>query len=156
MFGDVLGLIVCSLFMPYSYMLGIWLQSKSWFMSKYDIAPTVQLTCSQHYFNRALLDWMYRKIQTRGTRVYSLLICNLRCTVAADIVLPMNTVTIDVTRVEVTLRFCLAKIAVHWEKSNICDQLSCFNAPHSRTGRYSDFLNRFIIRLTSWFSDKSI
>ncbi|GFY23002.1 uncharacterized protein TNCV_2182631 [Trichonephila clavipes] len=69
-------------------------------------SDTVQLPCSRHHFNCAPLDWMDRGTQqTRGTRTYSPLICNFRRTVAADIAKPMDAVTIDVTRVEVTLRF---------------------------------------------------
>ncbi|GFX31965.1 uncharacterized protein TNCV_3408791 [Trichonephila clavipes] len=56
---------------------------------------------------------MDRGTQTRGTRVYSPFICNLRRTVVADIALPIDVVTIDVTRVEVTLRFRLATIAIY-------------------------------------------
>ncbi|GFY24529.1 uncharacterized protein TNCV_1015751 [Trichonephila clavipes] len=66
-------------------------------------SDTVQLPCSRHHFNRAPVDWRDRGTQTRGTRAYSPFICNLRCTVAADIALPMDAVTIDVTRVEVAL-----------------------------------------------------
>ncbi|GFT07487.1 hypothetical protein TNCV_3789451 [Trichonephila clavipes] len=44
------------------------------------------------------LDWTDRGTQTSRYRAYSPFICNLR-TVAADIALPMNAVTIDVTRV---------------------------------------------------------
>ncbi|GFS56569.1 uncharacterized protein TNCV_4303441 [Trichonephila clavipes] len=77
-------------------------------------SDTVQLPCSRHYFNRAPLDWMDRGTQTRGgTWAYSPFICNLRRTVAADIALPMDAVTIDVTRVEITLRFRLATIAIY-------------------------------------------
>ncbi|GFW93506.1 uncharacterized protein TNCV_47091 [Trichonephila clavipes] len=46
---------------------------------------TVQLPCSRHHFSRVHLDWTDRGTQTRGTRAYSSFICNLRCTVAADI-----------------------------------------------------------------------
>ena len=75
-------------------------------------SDTVQLTCFRHHFNRVPLDWMDRKTQTRSTRPYSPLICNLRGTVTADIALPMDAVTIDVTRVKIALRFRLAKIAI--------------------------------------------
>ncbi|GFY04556.1 uncharacterized protein TNCV_4416411 [Trichonephila clavipes] len=87
--------------------------------SKHDIAQsdTVQLPCSGHHFNRAPYDWTDRGIQTRGTRAYSPFICNLRRTVAADIALPMDAVTIDVTRVEEALRFRLSKIAIHRSSS---------------------------------------
>ena len=44
---------------------------------------------------------------------YSSLICSRRRTVAADIALPMDAETIDVTRVEVTLRFRLATTAIY-------------------------------------------
>ena len=70
-------------------------------------SDTIQLTCSRHHFNHAPLDWMDRKTQTRVTRGYSPLIFNLRRTVAADIALPINAVTIDVTLEEVALRFRL-------------------------------------------------
>ncbi|GFV47666.1 uncharacterized protein TNCV_1708621 [Trichonephila clavipes] len=105
---------------------------------------TVQIPCSRHHLNRAPLDWTDRGTQIRGTRAYTPFICNLRRTVASDIALPMDAVTIDVTRVEVALQFCLATIAIYRssagllmnaeEKSNICDRLSCFNAPHSTPG----------------------
>ena len=65
------------------------------------------------HFNYAPLDWPTRKTQTRGTPAYSPLIRNLRHTVAADIALPMDAVTIDVIRVEIALRFRLAKIAIY-------------------------------------------
>ncbi|GFT56104.1 uncharacterized protein TNCV_811511 [Trichonephila clavipes] len=76
-------------------------------------SDTVQLPCSRHYFDRALLDWTDRGTQTRGTRAYSPFMCNLRRTVAADKALPMDAITIDVIRVEVTLRFRLATIAIY-------------------------------------------
>ncbi|GFV98695.1 uncharacterized protein TNCV_1453811 [Trichonephila clavipes] len=76
-------------------------------------SDTVQLPCSQHHFNRTPLDWTDRGTQTRGTRAYSPFICNLRCTVATDKALPMDSVTIDITCVEVTLRFRLATIAIY-------------------------------------------
>ncbi|GFY18560.1 uncharacterized protein TNCV_2397851 [Trichonephila clavipes] len=76
-------------------------------------SDTVQLPCSRYRFNRAPLDWTDRETQTQGTRAYSPFICNLLRTVAADIALPMNTVTIDVTHVEVALRFHLATIAIY-------------------------------------------
>ncbi|GFX25700.1 uncharacterized protein TNCV_1205771 [Trichonephila clavipes] len=68
-------------------------------------SDTVQLPCFRHHFNRTSLDWTDRGTQTRGTRVYSSFICNLRRTVAADIALQIDAVTVDVTRVEVALRF---------------------------------------------------
>ncbi|GFW35553.1 uncharacterized protein TNCV_2461951 [Trichonephila clavipes] len=74
--------------------------------SKHDIAP-VQLPCSRHHFNRAPLDWTDRGTQTRSTWAYIPFICNLRRTVAADIALPMDAVTMDATRVEVALQFRL-------------------------------------------------
>ncbi|GFX30353.1 uncharacterized protein TNCV_1964591 [Trichonephila clavipes] len=64
-------------------------------------------------FNRAPLDWTDRGTQTQGTRAYSPFICNLRRTVAADIALQMDAVTIDATRVEVALRLLLSAIAVY-------------------------------------------
>ncbi|GFU90175.1 uncharacterized protein TNCV_3873791 [Trichonephila clavipes] len=76
-------------------------------------SDTVQLPCSRHHFNRAPLDWTDRGTQTRGTRAYSPFICNLRLTVTADIALPMDAVTLDVLRVEVSLRFRLATIAIY-------------------------------------------
>ena len=76
-------------------------------------SDTVQLTCFRNHFNHASLDWTDRKIQTRGIRGYIPLICNLQRIVAADIILPMDAVTIDVTRVEVALLFRLAKIAIY-------------------------------------------
>ncbi|GFS63382.1 hypothetical protein TNCV_2309021 [Trichonephila clavipes] len=44
---------------------------------------------------------MDRGTQIRGTRAYNPFICNLRRRVTADLALPMDAVTIDVTRVEV-------------------------------------------------------
>ncbi|GFT99628.1 uncharacterized protein TNCV_115051 [Trichonephila clavipes] len=76
-------------------------------------SDTVQLLCSWHHLNHASLDWTDRGTQTRGTRTHSPFICNLRRTEAADIALPMDAVTIDVTRVEVALRFRLATIAIY-------------------------------------------
>ncbi|GFT31717.1 uncharacterized protein TNCV_231261 [Trichonephila clavipes] len=76
-------------------------------------SDTVQLPCSRHHFNRAPLDWTDRGTQTQGTRAYSPLICNLRRTVAADMALPVDSVTMDITRVEVALRFRLATIAIY-------------------------------------------
>ncbi|GFX07207.1 uncharacterized protein TNCV_2424121 [Trichonephila clavipes] len=79
--------------------------------SEHDIAPVRHSPIAM--FHRAPLDWTDRGTQTRGTRTYSPIICNLRRTVAADIALPMDAVTIDVTRVEVALRFRLATIAIY-------------------------------------------
>ncbi|GFW54331.1 uncharacterized protein TNCV_3702921 [Trichonephila clavipes] len=76
-------------------------------------SDTVQLPCSQHHFNRAPLDWTDRVTRTRGTQACSPFICYLWRTVAADIALPMDAVTIDVTRGEVTLRFRLSTIAIY-------------------------------------------
>ena len=56
---------------------------------------------------------MDRKTQTQGTWAYNSLICNLWHIEAADIALPMDSITIDITHVEVTLLFRLAKIARH-------------------------------------------
>ena len=58
-----------------------------------------------------LIGWIEK--QTRGTRAYSPLICNLRRAVATDITLPMDAVSIDVPHVEVALQFCLAKIVIY-------------------------------------------
>ncbi|GFW24288.1 uncharacterized protein TNCV_605371 [Trichonephila clavipes] len=82
-------------------------------------SDTVQLPCSRHHFDRAPLDWMDRGTQTRGTRAYSPLICYLRRTVSADIALPMDAVIIDVTRVEVILRFRLATIAIYRSSAGV-------------------------------------
>ncbi|GFV21657.1 uncharacterized protein TNCV_2416731 [Trichonephila clavipes] len=79
----------------------------------------VQLPSSRHHFNRAPLDWTDRETQTRGFRAYSSFICNLWRTVAADITLPMDTITIDVTRVEVALRFRLATIAIYRSSAGV-------------------------------------
>ncbi|GBM54873.1 hypothetical protein AVEN_158310-1 [Araneus ventricosus] len=76
-------------------------------------SDTVQFTCWRHHFNRAPLDWMDKGTQTRGTRACRPFMCNLRRTVVADIVLPMVAATIDVTRVEVDLRFRLATTAIY-------------------------------------------
>ncbi|GFU72359.1 uncharacterized protein TNCV_933101 [Trichonephila clavipes] len=70
-------------------------------------SDTVRLPCSLHHFYRAPLHCTDRETQTRGFRAYSSFICNLRRTVDADIALPMNDVTIDMTRMEVALRFRL-------------------------------------------------
>ncbi|GFW56760.1 uncharacterized protein TNCV_4068401 [Trichonephila clavipes] len=103
MFGDVLGLIAC----PCLRHILIRLSSgpRENFDSSINMtlpqSDTVQLPCSRHHFNSVPLDWTHRGTQTRGT--YSPFICNLRRTVAADIALPMDAVTIDVTRVEVAM-----------------------------------------------------
>ncbi|GFU68833.1 uncharacterized protein TNCV_1548171 [Trichonephila clavipes] len=76
-------------------------------------SDTVQLSCSRHHSNRAPLVWTDRGTQTRCTRAYSQFICNLQRTVAADIALPMDAVTIDVTRVEVAPRVLLVIIAIY-------------------------------------------
>ena len=76
-------------------------------------SDTVQLTCSQHQFNLTPLDWTDRKTQTQGTWAYSPLICNLWHTVAADITLPIDAVTIDVTCVNFALKIRLAKIEIY-------------------------------------------
>ncbi|GFX03572.1 uncharacterized protein TNCV_4751571 [Trichonephila clavipes] len=82
-------------------------------------SDTVRLPCSRHHFNCAPLDWTDRETQTQGTRAYSPLICYLRRTVAADIALPKDAVTIDVTRVEVSLRFRLATIAIYRSSAGV-------------------------------------
>ncbi|GFW32990.1 uncharacterized protein TNCV_1939141 [Trichonephila clavipes] len=82
-------------------------------------SDTVQLPCSRHHFNHTPLDRTDRGTQTRGTQAYSPFICNLRRTVAADIALPMDAVTIDVPRVEVALRFRLATIAIYRSSAGI-------------------------------------
>ena len=81
-------------------------------------SDTVRLTCYWHHFNRVSLDWTDRKTQTRGTRAYSPLICNLPRTAAADIALPMDVVTIDVIRVEVALRFRLS-VAIYRSSAGV-------------------------------------
>ena len=83
------------------------------------LSDTVPMTCSRHDFNRALLDWTDRKTQTPDARAYSPLICNLLRTVAADIALPMDAITTDVTCVEVALRFRLAKIATYRSSAGV-------------------------------------
>ncbi|GFU81669.1 uncharacterized protein TNCV_2806811 [Trichonephila clavipes] len=60
----------------------------------------VQLPCSQHHVFHAPLDWTDRGTQTRSTRAYSPLLCNIQRAVAADMALPMDAVTIDFTRME--------------------------------------------------------
>ena len=76
-------------------------------------SDTVQLTCSWHHFNRASVDCVDEKTQTPGTWAYRPHMCNLRRTVATYIALPMNAEAIDVTRVEVALRFYFAKKAIY-------------------------------------------
>ena len=114
---DVLGLIACSLFTPYPNKLVIWLQSKANIKSSVNMtllqSDTVQLTCSRHQFRTD------RKTQTQGIRAYSPFICNLLHTIAANIALPMVTVTIDVACVEVTLRFHLTKLATYRSSTGI-------------------------------------
>ncbi|GFS91968.1 uncharacterized protein TNCV_1931391 [Trichonephila clavipes] len=80
---------------------------------------TVQLPCSLHHLNHAPLHWTDRGTQTRGTQAYSPFICNLRRTVAADISLPMDAVTIDFTRVEVALLFRLATISIYRSSAGV-------------------------------------
>ena len=50
---------------------------------------------------------------------YNPLICNLQHNVAADTALPMNGVTIDVTCVEIVLKFRLAKIAIYQSSAEV-------------------------------------
>ena len=50
---------------------------------------------------------------------YSPLICYLRRTVATAITLQMDAVTVDVTHVEVDLRFHLAKIAIYRSSAGV-------------------------------------
>ncbi|GFT57006.1 uncharacterized protein TNCV_189951 [Trichonephila clavipes] len=82
-------------------------------------SDAVQLPCSRYHFNHAPLDWTDRGTQTRGTWAYSPFICNLQRTVAADIALPMDAVTIDVTHVEVALRFRLVTIAIYRSSAGV-------------------------------------
>ncbi|GFW65132.1 uncharacterized protein TNCV_393981 [Trichonephila clavipes] len=82
-------------------------------------SDAVQVPYSRHHFNRAYLDWTDRGTKTRGTRSYSPFICNLWRTVAVDIALPMDAVTIDVTRVEVALRFRLAIISIYRSSAGV-------------------------------------
>ncbi|GFU46882.1 uncharacterized protein TNCV_640331 [Trichonephila clavipes] len=74
---------------------------------------TVQLPSFRHHFNRAPFFWTDRGKQTPGTRAYSPFTCNLWRTVAADISLSIDAVNIDVTGVEVALRFRLAAIEIY-------------------------------------------
>ncbi|GFU85685.1 uncharacterized protein TNCV_5126941 [Trichonephila clavipes] len=73
----------------------------------------------RHHFNCAPLDWIDRGTQSRGTWAYRPFICNLRRKVAADIALPMDAVTIDVTCVEVPLQFRLATIAIYRSSAGV-------------------------------------
>ena len=82
-------------------------------------SDTVQLTYSRHHFNCDPLHWTNRKTQIQGTWADSPLICNLWRTIAVDIALPMDTVAIDVIRVEVALRFHLAKIAIYRSSAGV-------------------------------------
>ncbi|GFW73444.1 uncharacterized protein TNCV_2801081 [Trichonephila clavipes] len=66
-------------------------------------SDTVQLPCSRDQFNRAPIDWKDRETRSLGTRAYDPFILNFRRRLAADIALPMKTVTIEGTRVEVAL-----------------------------------------------------
>ena len=127
MFGDVLALTACSLFTSYPYKLVIRLQSIPWLISTHDIAPVRHspiapvrhspIDMFPSHINSAPLEWTDRKTQTRGTRTYSSLICNLLHIVAEDIALPMDAVTIHVKYVEVALWFRLAKIAIFWSSA---------------------------------------
>ena len=51
------------------------------------------------------------KLEVPGHTVHSYVIFGIQ--LAADIALPMDAVTIDVTHVEVALRFYMAKIAIY-------------------------------------------
>ncbi|GFY34654.1 uncharacterized protein TNCV_1373451 [Trichonephila clavipes] len=82
-------------------------------------SDTVQLPCSRHHFNHAPLDWTDRGTQTRGNRAYSPFKYNLLRTVAADLALPMDTVAIDVIRVEDALRFRLATMAIYRSSAGV-------------------------------------
>ena len=107
------------LHIPFSCQILIHLLSGSRVNMTLPQSETVQLTCSRPHFNCFPLHWTGTKTQTRGTWEYSPFICNFRHTVAADIALPMDAVTIDVTRVEVTLQFRLAKIAIYWSSAGV-------------------------------------
>ena len=82
-------------------------------------SDTVQLACSRHHFNRALLDWTDIKTQTRVTRAYSLLICNLQRTLTAEIALKMDAATINVTLVAVALGLRMAKLATYLSSTGL-------------------------------------
>ncbi|GFW82487.1 uncharacterized protein TNCV_1793801 [Trichonephila clavipes] len=116
MFGDVLGLIACSFCLRH-ILIRLSSGSRENLDSSVNMtlpqSDTVQLACSRHHFNRAPLYWTDRGRPTRGTRAYSPLICNLPGTVAADIALPMDAVTIDVTHVELALRLRLDTMAIY-------------------------------------------
>ncbi|GIX97170.1 hypothetical protein CDAR_386821 [Caerostris darwini] len=96
----------CAFFPPVSYVLSPnikMLQSDS-----------VQLlACCRPHINRASLDCMDRGTQIQGARVYRIIMCILRATEVADIVLPMNFATIYAAHTVVSLRFCLVKRAIH-------------------------------------------
>ncbi|GFU75164.1 uncharacterized protein TNCV_2056071 [Trichonephila clavipes] len=83
------------------------------------LSDTIQLPCSWHHFNHAALDCTDRGTQTRGTWAYSPFISNLRRTVAADIALPMDAITIDIICVEVALRFHLATVAIYRSSAGV-------------------------------------
>ena len=99
----------------------IWLNSKSLLISKHD-CPS-QMKTKWHVpgttLNVPSLNWTDRRTQTRGIQEYNPLICNLRRTVAGYITLPMDAVTIDITSVEVSLRFRLAKIAIYRSSTGV-------------------------------------
>ena len=161
MFGDGLGLIVCSLFSPYPYTLVIWLQNKSWLFSKHDIAqvryspvdmlPAPLWSCPSWLDRQKNTSSRYtaysscRYFLTNGR-------CNQRCHMCgghSEIPLGWNSnISIFcggcnpwVTSYE-PLDNCLCGLELFpwtWnytilnteEKSNMCDRLFCFEVPHS-------------------------
>ncbi|GFU86683.1 uncharacterized protein TNCV_2881031 [Trichonephila clavipes] len=59
------------------------------------------------------LDWRDKDRQIRGTQAYRPFKCSLRGTVVTDMVLSMSAATIDVTPVQVDLRFRLVTKAIY-------------------------------------------
>lgn len=75
-------------------------------------SDTLQLIYYRHFINRVFLDWKDRGTQSWDTWANSSFM--RLCTVMADIILPMDGATINVTCVEIALRFCLATTAMYW------------------------------------------
>ena len=87
---------------------------------------TMQITCWKHHFNRAFLDWTVEGMQTSGIRLYKPCIRSLRQAVASDTFLAMVAATIDITRVQLGLRFRFVITAIHrpsTESSRLDDRM---------------------------------
>lgn len=76
-------------------------------------SDTLQLIYYRHFINWVFLDWKDTGTLSRDTWAYSPFMHSLRHTVMADIILTMDGATINVTCVEIALRFCEATTAIY-------------------------------------------